>query len=73
MSSSEEKRNPVKGRAIWKARGKKKQDKTNMIQAVANDKIADRKDTTKQKKDKASEGKVTKDWKEDKISILIHL
>ena len=44
-----------------------------MIQAVANDKIADRKDTTKQKKDKASEGKVTKDWKEDKISILIHL
>ena len=31
-----------------------------MIQAVANDKIADRKDTTKQKKDKASEGKLPK-------------
>ena len=44
-----------------------------MIQAVANAKIADRKDTTKQKQDKASEGKVTKDWKEGKISILIHL
>ena len=44
-----------------------------MILEVANDKMADGKDTTKQKKDMASEGKVTKDWKEDKISILIHL
>ena len=35
--------------------------------------MAEGKDTTKEKKDKASKGKGTKEWKEDKVSMLIEL
>ena len=74
MSSSVEETSPVKGRA-FKAhmKDKEKQEKVNMIQEVADDKMAEGKDTTKEKKDKVSKGKGAKDWKEDKVSMLIEL
>ena len=43
-----------------------------MVQEVADDKMAEGKDT-KEKKDKASKRKGTKDWKEDKVSMLIEI
>ena len=63
MRSSEEETNPVKGRA-FKAhmKDKEKQEKAKIIQEVADDKMAAEKDTTKEKKDKASKGKSTKHW-----------
>ena len=72
ISSSEEKASPVKGRA-FKAhmKDKEKQEKANMIQEVADDKMAEVKDTTKEKKYKTSKGKCVKDWKEDELSVLI--
>ena len=74
MRSSEEESSPVKRRA-FKAhmKDKEKQEKAKMVQEVADDKMAEGKDTTKEKKDKASKGKGTKEWKEDKVSMLIEL
>ena len=62
ISSSEEKTSPVKGRA-FKAhiKDKEKQEKAKMVQEVADNKIAKRKDTTKEKKCKASKDKDAKD------------
>ena len=36
-------------------------------------KMAEEKNNTKEKKDKASPGKGTRDWKEDEVSMLIKL
>ena len=74
MGSSEEETSLVKGRA-FKAhmKDKEKQEKVKMVQEVADDKMAEGKDTTKEKKDKVSKGKGTKDWKEDEVSMLINL
>ena len=44
-----------------------------MVQEVADDKMAKGKDATKEKKNKASNGKDTKDWKEDEIPMLTKL
>ena len=74
MSSSEEETSPVNG-PVFKAhmKDKEKQEKVKMVQEVADDKMAERKDTTKEKNDKASKGKGAKDWKEDEVSMLIKL
>ena len=62
MSSSEEETSPVKGRA-FKAhmKFKEEQEKTKMVQDVVDDKMAEGKDTTKKKNEKASKGKVSKE------------
>ena len=52
---------------------KEKHEKPKMVQEVADDKMAERKDAAKEKKDKASKGKGAKDWKEDKVSMLTEL
>ena len=74
MSSSEEKTSPVKGRA-FKAhiKDKEKQKKPKMVREVADNKIAKRKDTAKEKKYKVSKDKGAKDWTENKVSMLIEL
>ena len=43
------------------------------VQEVADDKMAEGKDTTKEKKDNASKGKSVKDWTEDEVSMLTEL
>ena len=48
---------------------KEKQEKTKMVQEMADDKMAEGKDSTKKKKDNASKGKGAKDWKEDEVSM----
>ena len=48
---------------------KEKQEKTKMVQEMADDKMAEGKDTTKKKKDNSSKGKGAKDWKEDEVSM----
>ena len=55
MNSSEEETNPVKRRS-FKAlmKDKEKQEKAKMVQKVGDDKIIEGKDTTKEKKYKAS-------------------
>ena len=60
---------------VFKAiiKDKEKQEKTKMVQEVADDKMAEGKDTTKYKKDKAIKGKGAIDWKENKVSMLIEL
>ena len=74
MSSSEEKTSPVKGRT-FKAHMKdmEKQEKAKIVQEVTDNKMAEGKDTIKEKKDKASKGKGAKDWKEDEVSMLTEL
>ena len=71
MSSSEEEISPVKVR-VFKAhkKGKEKQEKAKMVQEVADNKMAEGKDTTNEKKDKGSKGKAAKDCKEDEVSML---
>ena len=44
-----------------------------MVQEVADNKMAKEKDATKEKKNKASNGKDAKDWKKDEISMLTKL
>ena len=44
-----------------------------MVQEMTDYKMAEAKNNTKEKKDKASPGKGTRDWKEDKVSMLIKL
>ena len=58
MISSEEETSPVKGRA-FKAhmKVKEKREKAKIVQDVVDDKMAEGKDTTKKKKEKASKGK----------------
>ena len=55
MNSSEEETNPVK-RRFFKAhmKDKEKQEKAKSVQKVGDDKITEGKDTTKEKKYKAS-------------------
>ena len=74
MSSSKEETSPVKGRA-FKAhmKDKEKQEKAKIVQEMADYKMAEGNDTTKEKKDKASKGKGAKDSKEDEVSMLIDL
>ena len=48
---------------------KNKQEKAKMVQEVAGDKMAEGKDTKKEKKDKASKGKGAKYWKEDEVRL----
>ena len=43
------------------------------VQEVSDNKMAEGKDTTKEKKDKASKGKGVKDWTEDEVSMLTEL
>ena len=52
---------------------KEKQEKAKMVQEVADEKMAEGKDTTKVKKDKGSKGQGAKGWKEDEVSMLIEL
>ena len=61
MISGEEETSPAKVRA-FKAHMKDKaeQEKAKMVQEVADDKMAEGKDTTKEKKDDASKGKGAK-------------
>ena len=74
MNSSAEETSPVKGRAFnAHMKDKGKQKKAKMVQEVAGDKMAEGKDTAKEKKDKASKGKDSKDWKEDEVSMLTEL
>ena len=54
-------------------KNKDKQKKAKMVQEVADDKMAEGKDSTKEKKDKTSKGKGAKDRKEYKVSRLIEL
>ena len=63
ISSSEEEANPVKGHTF-----KEKQEKAKTVQKMTDNKMAERKVTTKEKKDEESKAKGTKDWKEDKVS-----
>ena len=67
MSSSDEETSPVKGRT-FKAhmKDKEKQEKAKMVQEVADDKMAEGKDTAKEKKDNASKGKCAKDGRRTK-------
>ena len=46
-------------------------EKAKMVQEVVDYKMAEGKDNTKEKNDKKSKGKGAKDWKEDKVSMLI--
>ena len=74
LSSSEEEKSPVKGRAFKaQMKDKEKQEKAKMFQEVADDEMAEGKDNTKEKKDITSNGKGAKDWKEDEVSVLIEL
>ena len=74
MSSGEEETSPAM-RRVFKAhmKDKRKQEKTKMVQEVADDKMAAGKDNTKEKKYKVSRGKGAKDCKEDEVSMRIKL
>ena len=72
MSSSEEETSPVKGSSFKEnMKCKEKQEKVKFVQEVVDDDMAEVKDTTKKKKGKTSKEKCAKDWKEDKVSMLI--
>ena len=62
MSSGEKETNPIKGRTFkTHMKDKEKQEKAKMLQEVTDDKMAERKDTTNEKKDKLSKEKGAKD------------
>ena len=74
MNSSEEETSPVKGSAFKEnMKCKEKQEKVKLVQEVVDDDMAEGNDTTKEKKGKTSKEKCAKDWKEDKVSMLIEL
>ena len=50
---------------------KGKQEKAKMFQEVAEEKMAEGKDTTKEKKGKEGKTKGAKDWKQEEVSMLI--
>ena len=70
MSSSEDEISLAKRRAFKPhMKDNEKQEKAKIVQEVAGDKMAAGKDTTKEKKGKASKVKGAKDWKEDEVSM----
>ena len=72
MSSSEKETSPVKGRTFnANMKDKGKQEKAKMFQEVAEDKMAEGKDTTKEKKGKEGKTKGAKYWKQEEVSMLI--